>query len=176
MPGYSCSTLSVKTLVKISDVVVGRSTGSSSVGDADCNAVETTEGRTVDRTVATEEANTVVNALPFSMTSAVLSPRETAEDDGKNRVHQKAIRSPRLTTRCCTIKSTTRRKKTSAAMMSRRSNQSDFSKAVMRCFEVCISPSSTSWVEEADFSDAVEASRQKLSVILNLQRTELRTE
>ena len=89
---------------------------------------------------------------PRSILSKAASPL------GKNLVHQNAMRIPRSTKRCFKIKATTKKKKQTVDNMSRRSNQSDFSRAVIRCFEVPITASSVSWVEEVDRRVAVEES------------------
>ena len=114
---------------------------------------ETAAVATAVETLATLAIVEDVAVTPFSRVSAAVLRVE-----GINRVHQKAIRILRSTKRCLRMNRTTRMKKTRAAMISNRSSQSDFSRAVMRCFEVVMRLSRTSCVEDADFREAVEAS------------------
>lgn len=113
--------------------------------------------------VTATDVKLLARMLLFSAISAFRTWLAPDDEDGRKRVHQNATRSPRLTTRCCMMNRTTRMKKTSAAIIRRRSSQSDFSSAVMRCLEVCIRPSRTSCVDEADRSEAEEASKMKRS-------------
>lgn len=108
-------------------------------------------------TVVTKLALEVISALPFSMSSRATSCGGD-DNEGMNLVHQNAIRRLRSTSRCLRMNRTTKMKNRREARIRRRSSQSDFSKAVMRCFEVTIKPSKTSCVEEAERRFAVEAS------------------
>lgn len=80
-------------------------------------------------------AVTVAATVPVS-TMLVLSSSPSPLKSGRKRVHQKAIRMPLSTTRCFRMKSTIRKKKATAARIKRRSSQSDFSRAVIRCLDV----------------------------------------
>ena len=117
---------------------------------------ETAAVATAVETPATLAIVEDVAVTPFSRVWAAV-----LRVDGINRVHQKAIRILRSTKRCLRINRTTRMKKTRAAMISNRSSQSDFSRAVMRCFEVVMRLSRTSCVVDADFREAVEASTKE---------------
>lgn len=128
--------------------------------DAELASTLVTAAEVVTNAVETTSVIVLATSLPFSIAStaprlAAGIPRELV---GRKRVHQNMIRKPRSTIRCFRMKRTTRMKKSSAARMSSRSSQSDFSSAVMRCFEVTMRLSSTSCVEEADFSEAVDCS------------------
>ena len=102
-----------------------------------------------DVTAATTDEATVVRSdteavrAPFSIASTTFSAA-LVEEEGMKRVHQNAMRRLLSTRRCLRMKRTTRMKNSSAARISMRSSQSDFSSAVMRCFEVTIKPSKTS--------------------------------
>ena len=108
-------------------------------------------------TVVTKLALEVISALPFSMSSRATSCGGD-DNEGMNLVHQNAIRRLRSTSRCLRMNRTTSTKNASAAAMSSRSSQSDFSSAVMSCFEVPMSMLSTSCILEADLSAAVDDS------------------
>ena len=114
---------------------------------------------TIDEAAMVMSATEEVRA-PFSIASAMFSATRLAplDEEGMNRVHQKAMRRLRSTRRCFKMNRTTRMKNRSAARMSMRSSQSDFSSAVMRCFEVDISDESTSCVVDVDLRAAVEDS------------------
>lgn len=89
---------------------------------------------------------------PLSILSKSRSPV------GKNLVHHSAMRKPRSTKRCLRMNRTTKKKKQTAEIMSKRSSQSDFSRAVISCFEVPITASSVSCVAEVDRRVAVDES------------------
>lgn len=114
---------------------------------------------TVEAVVTTLLALAESAASPFSMARSASSP----PNDGTKRVHHNATRRPRSTMRCLRMNSTTRTKKASAARITRRSSQSDFSSAVMRCLDVDMSEESTSCVVEVDFNEAVEDSVRAVS-------------
>ena len=102
----------------------------------------------------------VTAALPI-MTSLASNGDSLRPMEGKKRVHQNAMRSPRSTIRCFRMKRTTRTKNVRVAKIRIRSNQSAFSSAVTSCFEVPSSPVSTSWVVDVALSEAVDASGQE---------------
>ena len=87
----------------------------------------------------------VVCMVAFSIMTPLAAIRELpCCMEGKKRVHQKAIRSPRSTMRCFRMKRITSAKNMRAANINSRSNQSAFSSAVTSCFEVPSKPVSTS--------------------------------
>lgn len=136
-----------------------KDTGATTL-DAELASTVVTAAEAVTNAVETTSVTVLATSFPFSIASttsglAVGIPRELV---GRKRVHQNMMRKPRSTIRCFKMKRTTRMKKSSAARMSSRSSQSDFSSAVMRCFDVTMRLSSTSCVEEADFSEAVDCS------------------
>lgn len=88
--------------------------------------------------VANDAVVNVVTVAAMVLASArlALNCLTSLLKSGRNRVHQKAIRMPLSTTRCFRMRSTTRKKKATAAKIRRRSSQSDFSRAIMRCLDV----------------------------------------
>ena len=130
-----------------------RLVGSVSAGGIAATELESELASIVDATVNTDvtaDAASVIELAvnaPFSIASTAFSAARLAVFEGPpgmKRVHQNAIRSPRSTIRCFRMKSTTRMKNMRPARMRRRSSQSDFSSAVMRCFDEVRKPSSTS--------------------------------
>ena len=111
-------------------------------------------------TTAVETAEATLLAVADRDASAISIARSAPSPlkSGMRRVHQNAMRRLRSTMRCLRMKNTTRMKKARLARMSRWSSQSDFSSAVVRCFEVVMSEESTSCVEDADLSEAVDDS------------------
>ena len=90
----------------------------------------------------------VADKLDKSGPMALRSSSSSELKFGKNRVHQKAILSPRSMIRCFKINNTTRRKKTNPEMIRIRSSQSDFSSAVISCLEVNMTLLRTScWID-----------------------------
>lgn len=153
----------------VSEVPAGKSGDDIEVEDAERTALDNDEEAATareDATVTTLVAATVALAAsslpaPFSTASNTLSLATFLADDGKKRVQKKAIRILRSMSRCLRINRTMRMKKNRAAKMSIRSSQSDFSRAVMRCFEVTMRLSRTSCVVEVDFREAVDASEKR---------------
>lgn len=95
-----------------------------------------------------------ITALPFSIRSNSASPLKS----GRNRVHHNATRRLRSRIRCLTIKRTTRIKNAKAENINTRSSQSDFSNAVISCFDVPMMPVSVSCVVDVERRVAVEES------------------
>jgi hypothetical protein len=115
----------------------------------------------VNMELATEDSedDPAIEAAAFDTTARVGTPFATLEDElEKNRVHQRAIRSPLSNIRCLRIKKTTSKKNARAAIMSSLSIQSVFSSTVISCLEVPMRPVSTSWASVVDFSVAVDDS------------------
>lgn len=130
----------VEAELEASDIDVGSEAGTSesttAAGMEDCTTSaieEETAPDNDDAILATVEEATTTLADPFSI---ALNNLSSSLKLGRNLVHQNAIRMLRSRIRCLRMKRTTRRKKTKAEMRRTRSSQSDFSRAVMRCFEV----------------------------------------
>jgi hypothetical protein len=141
--------MSETTSSNVSGVGSGSGVGSMADELAQTDAADAAlEASVVDSTVAE----------PFSMLSNCESPLKS----GTKRVHQKAMRIPRSKIRCFKMKSTTRRKKSSAEKMSTRSSQSDFSSAVISCFDVSMTLVRVSWVFDADRRVAVESAVEEI--------------
>lgn len=98
---------------------------------------------------------------PFSKTRFA-SPLKS----GRNRVHQNATRRLRSMIRCLVMKRTTKMKNMNADIINIRSSQSDFSSAVMRCFDVPMRLARVSCVDDVERRDAVDASGIYYSLML----------
>lgn len=109
-------------------------------------------------TVVTTFVAATVKLLTVPDPSSIFNNASSPLKSGIKRVHQNAMRRLRSMRRCLRMNSTVRMKKTSPARIRSLSSQSDFSSAVMRCFEVVMRPSRTSCVLEVERNDAEEVS------------------
>jgi len=121
------------------DVVIG--------GIEEANDAATTDKPDVTLTTAF--------AIPFSR---LCSSAASSLKLGINLVHQNASRIPRSTILCFRMNRTTMMKKKKPERIRTRSNQSDFSKAVTSCFDVCMTLLRVSCCEEVERRVVVESS------------------
>jgi len=111
---------------------------------------------------ATEEINVPEfdeDTTPDLPLSRCCKTASSALKSGKYFVHQNAILRPLSTIRCFRMKRITRTKKAKAERMSMRSSQSDFSSAVMICFEVDMTDERVSCCSDVERKDELEESR-----------------
>jgi hypothetical protein len=98
---------------------------------------------------------TTAFAIPFS---TLCSSAASSLKLGINLVHQNARRMPRSTILCFRMNKTTMMKKRKLERIRTRSSQSDFSKAVTSCFDVCMTLLRISCCEEVERRVVVESS------------------
>jgi hypothetical protein len=125
----------------------------------------------VDETIADAVETLLENtAPPFSILRSATSPLKS----GRNRVHHRATRKLRSRIRCLTMKRTTRMKNVNAENISTRSNQSDFSNAVISCLDVPMRPVSVSCVVDVERRVAVDEPKFPYYSIASINEAKIR--
>lgn len=110
----------------------------SSVVDTELDGSDDAEANTTVEvtTPAIVEINVVEVTLSAETDDTTFFTSSLLLSEGKNRVHQKAIRTLRSNKRSLRTSATIRKKKTRPAMIRMRSSQSVFSSATTSCLEV----------------------------------------